>query len=201
MRFLDHIQQFDDVWVARRVDIAQHWAKTHPPVRKPRPSEMEQDTFVGTFGGIYEHSPWVAERAFDLELGPAHDRPAGLANALARAFRRATPDERLAVLRAHPDLAGKLAQAQRLTEDSTSEQASAGLDALTDAERGQFEALLFLLLAKTRSGDPSAPDDLAELMELKPDFRLSWFFGDGAADDPAMAELYEVAQAAGLPLD
>ena len=67
--------------------------------------------------------------------------------------------------------------------------------------RGQFEALLFLLLAKTRSGDPSAPDDLAELMELKPDFRLSWFFGDGAADDPAMAELYEVAQAAGLALD
>lgn len=47
----------------------------------------------------------------------------------------------MAVLTAHPDLAGKLAQAQRLTEESTSEQASAGLDALTDGERAEFERL------------------------------------------------------------
>lgn len=141
MRFLDHIQQFDDVWVPRRIDIARHWAETHPPVHRPRPSQMDRETFVGTFGGIYEHSPWVAERAFDMELGAAHDRPAGLANALARAFRRASPEERLQVLRAHPDLAGKLAQARRLTAESSEEQASAGLDALTDEERSTFEAL------------------------------------------------------------
>ena len=47
----------------------------------------------------------------------------------------------MAVLTAHPDLAGKLAQAKRLTAESTSEQASAGLDALTDAERAEFETL------------------------------------------------------------
>ncbi|MEQ5872386.1 allantoinase PuuE [Sagittula sp. NFXS13] len=140
-RFLDHIQQFDDVWVPRREDIADHWAKVHPPTRAPRPSLMDRDTFVATFGGIYEHSQWVAERAFDLELGPAHDRPAGLANALARAFRSAMAEERMAVLRAHPDLAGKLSQAKRLTDESTSEQAAAGLDALTDSERAQFTTL------------------------------------------------------------
>ncbi|PRY92124.1 allantoinase PuuE [Donghicola tyrosinivorans] len=140
-RFLDYIAGFDDVWTPRRIDIAQHWAKTHPHTRKPRPSQMDRDTFVGTFGGIFEHSPWIADRAFDLELGPAHDRAAGVHNALARAFRSANHDERLGVLRAHPDLAGKLAAAKRLTADSTAEQSSAGLDALTDEERTQFTAL------------------------------------------------------------
>jgi chitin deacetylase len=102
---------------------------------------MDRATFVARYGGIFEHSPWIAERAFDLELGPAHDSAVGLHNALARVFRSASRDERLAVLRAHPDLAGKLAQAKRLTQESTSEQASAGLDALTDDERHAFERL------------------------------------------------------------
>ncbi len=102
---------------------------------------MDRDTFVARFGGIFEHSPWIAERAFDLELGPAHDSAVGLHNALARMFRSATEAERLGVLTAHPDLAGKLAAAKRLTAESTAEQASAGLDALTDAERAEFTAL------------------------------------------------------------
>ena len=59
------------------------------------------------FGGIYEHSPWVAERCWQGELGAAHDSAAGLAAAMAQLFRAASDDERLAVLRAHPDLAGK----------------------------------------------------------------------------------------------
>ena len=104
-------------------------------------SALPREAFVARLGDIFEHSPWVAERAFDLELGPAHDTAAGLANALARAFRAASPGERLTVLKAHPDLAGKLAQAKRLTDASTAEQASAGLDALTDAEKARFETL------------------------------------------------------------
>ena len=48
---------------------------------------------------------------------------------------------RLGVLTAHPDLAGKLAAAKRLTAESTAEQASAGLDALTDDERAHFTVL------------------------------------------------------------
>ncbi|MDO5641304.1 MAG: allantoinase PuuE [Paracoccus sp. (in: a-proteobacteria)] len=140
-RFLDHIAGFDGVWTPRRIDIARHWAATHPPQSPERPSEMDRDTFITRFGGIFEHSPWIAERAHMLELGPAHDCAQGLHNALCRAFRSATPDERLGVLHAHPDLAGKLAQAKRLTADSTAEQASAGLDALTDAERAEFTRL------------------------------------------------------------
>jgi OHCU decarboxylase len=102
---------------------------------------MTKADFVTTYGGIFEHSPWIAERAFGLELGPAHDCAAGVHNALARVFRSASPQERLGVLNAHPDLAGKLAAARRLTPESSAEQASAGLDALTDDERATFAAL------------------------------------------------------------
>ena len=69
-------------------------------------------------------------------------------SALCRAFRRASKDQRLAVLNAHPDLAGKLAAAGKLTADSTAEQASAGLDLLTDAERAQFTELNAAYVAK-----------------------------------------------------
>ncbi len=147
-RFLDYAQGHDGVWFPRRIDIARHWAATHPHQRRDRPSAMHKATFMRTFGGIFEHSSWVAERAFDLELGPAHDRAAGLHNALCRIFRTATKAERLGVLSAHPDLAGKLAQAKRLTAESTNEQASAGLDALTDVERTKLTDMNTTYVAK-----------------------------------------------------
>ncbi|WP_415234423.1 allantoinase PuuE [Pseudorhodobacter sp.] len=137
-RFMDYAKSHADVWFARRIDIAHHWQKTHPPVHFTRPSQMDKDTFVKAYGSIFEHSPWIAERAWALELGPAHDSATGLHHALTRMFRSASPDERLGVLTAHPDLAGKLAAAGRLTAESTSEQAGAGLDNLTDAERDMF---------------------------------------------------------------
>ncbi len=141
-RFLDYIQGFEGVWCPRRIDIAEHWTRTHPAVwPEIYPSQLSKDVFMQHFGGVYEHSPWVADRAFGLELGPAHDSAIGLAHAMARVFRTATYEERLGVLRAHPDLAGKLAAAKRLTQDSTQEQASAGLDALTDEERAVFTTL------------------------------------------------------------
>ena len=140
-RFLEYAQAHEGVWFARRGDIAAHWAATHPPQHRERPSTMHRARFVECFGGVFEHSPWIAERAFARELGPAHDSAAGLHNALARVFRSATQEERLGVLTAHPDLAGKLAAAARLTAESSREQASAGLDALTDAERETFEGL------------------------------------------------------------
>ena len=147
-RFLDYAQGHDGVWFARRLDIARHWAATHPPQRRERPSAMDRARFVQRFGGVFEHSPWVADRAFDLELGPAHDSATGLHNALCRVFRSASAEERLGVLAAHPDLAGKLAQAKRLTADSSREQASAGLDALTDAERAEFQQMNTAHVAK-----------------------------------------------------
>ncbi len=140
-RFLDYAQAQQGVWFATRLQIAQHWAATHPPMSNPRPSVMERDEFIATYAGIFEHSAWIAERAFDLELGPAHDTAGGLHNALARMFRSASEAEKLGVLTAHPDLAGKLAQAKRLTAESSAEQAGAGLDALTDDEKETFTML------------------------------------------------------------
>lgn len=139
--FLEFAQGHDDVWFATREQIADHWAHTHPHTRSARPSQMDRATFLASYGGIFEHSPWIAEGAYDLELGPAHDTGVGLQNALARVFRSASEEARLGVLTAHPDLAGKLAQAKRLTAESTAEQAAAGLDALTDADRERFMAL------------------------------------------------------------
>jgi OHCU decarboxylase len=140
-RFMEYAVGHEGVWFPRRIDIARHWAAQHPPKPRPRPSAMTKDDFVAAYGGIFEHSPWIAERAWALELGPAHDCAAGVHNALARIFRAASEEERLGVLNAHPDLAGKLAAAKRLTAESTAEQASAGLDALTDAERAAFTRL------------------------------------------------------------
>ena len=140
-RFLEYAKGHAGVWFPRRIDIARHWAAAYPPRRFDRPSRMDRETFVARFGGVFEHSPWIAERAWALELGPAHDTATGLHSALTRMFRSATRDERLGVLTAHPDLAGKLAVARRLTAESTHEQATAGLDALTDAERATFGEL------------------------------------------------------------
>lgn len=148
MRFLDYAQAHEGVWFPRRMDIAAHWAANHPHQRRERPSQMDAARFVAQYGSIFEHSPWIAERAQGLELGPAHDSAVGLHNALCRMFRSASHAERMGVLTAHPDLAGKLAAAKRLTAESTFEQASAALDSLTDAERTTFEALNTEYVAK-----------------------------------------------------
>nr|WP_073140915.1 allantoinase PuuE [Litoreibacter ascidiaceicola] len=140
-RFLAYVNGHEGVWFATREQIAQHWMAEHPPTPATRPAMMDKATFINTYGSIFEHSPWVAERAWELELGPAHDSAEGLWNAMARVFRAASPTERLEVLDAHPDLAGKLAAAKRLTAESTTEQASAGLDSLTDEERRAFTDL------------------------------------------------------------
>ncbi|WP_299838071.1 allantoinase PuuE [uncultured Paracoccus sp.] len=137
-QFLDHARSHEGVWFASRLDIARHWAREHPYQPRPRPSQLERDAFVQAFGGIYEHSPFIAERVWEGELGAVHDSAEGLAARMAQVFRSASDEERLGVLIAHPDLAGKLAAAKRLTAESTSEQASAGLDALTDDEKAEF---------------------------------------------------------------
>ena len=105
------------------------------------PSRMSRADFVARFGGVFEHSPWIAEQAFDAGLGPASDTADGLHVAMTAKMRAAGDTQKLALIRAHPDLAGKLAQAGRLTPESTGEQASAGLNMLTDAERGDFTRL------------------------------------------------------------
>jgi 2-oxo-4-hydroxy-4-carboxy-5-ureidoimidazoline decarboxylase len=90
--------------------------------------------FVRRFGHVAEGSPWVAEAAW--ERGPFPDR-AAMAEAFAAVVRGAAPERQLALIRAHPDLAGRAAQAGELTAESAGEQASAGLDRLipVDLER------------------------------------------------------------------
>ena len=140
-RFLDYVQSHDKVWVARRLDIARHWIRRHPPAGRWAPSRIGKTLFVERFGGVYEHSPWVAEAAFDAGLNASADSSQGLSLAMSRAMNAADDGAKLKLISAHPDLAGKLALAKRLTADSTGEQASAGLDRLTDGERAKFTDL------------------------------------------------------------
>jgi OHCU decarboxylase len=106
-----------------------------------RPSLMCRPMFVKAFGGVFEHSPWIADRAYRLLHGGTIDDAVSLHRALTGVFRNAGDDRRLAVLCAHPDLAGRLASAGRLTPESTAEQAGAGLDLLTDDEHALFTDL------------------------------------------------------------
>lgn len=102
---------------------------------------IDRTDFLARFGGVFEHSPFIAERALEAGAVALPLTAAGVHRALSDAFRAATRDERLGVLKAHPDLAGRLAIAGELTEDSRREQAGAGLDRLTPAEHARFTAL------------------------------------------------------------
>ncbi|MGQ9365054.1 2-oxo-4-hydroxy-4-carboxy-5-ureidoimidazoline decarboxylase [Azospirillum sp. ST 5-10] len=106
-----------------------------------KPSSMDRERFLAAFGGVFEHSPWIAQAVWDGGLGPQHDRADGLHAAMCTVFRAAGRDRQLAVLRAHPDLAGRLAVAGALTAESTAEQASAGLDRCSPEEFARFTAL------------------------------------------------------------
>ena len=94
--------------------------------------------FVARFGDVAEGSPWVATAAF--ESRPFVDREA-LVEAFVGAVRAGSRERRLALLRAHPDLAGRAAVAGDITEESRREQSEAGLDRLTADEFGRFHAL------------------------------------------------------------
>src|SRR5664279_4003932 len=92
---------------------------------------IDRAGFVAALGSVYEHSPWVAERAFG-------DRPfasvGALHTAMLAAVERAIDDERMRLRGAHPELAGKAAIRGHLTPDSTREQTGAGLDQCTPEE-------------------------------------------------------------------
>jgi len=101
-------------------------------------NQADRATFVAALGHLFEHSPWVAERTWPQR--PFADAPA-LHAALCAELGRAVPGEQLALIRAHPDLAGRLAQLGQLTAASTREQASAGLHELSADELRRFQQL------------------------------------------------------------
>ena len=101
---------------------------------------MSSDDFVKRYGGIYEHSPWVAERVQVL-LDESEADSELLANLMADCVDNASVETQLQLICAHPDLAGKAQVAGSLTEDSSDEQSRAGLDQCSAAEFEQFQSL------------------------------------------------------------
>ncbi|HVU25994.1 MAG TPA: 2-oxo-4-hydroxy-4-carboxy-5-ureidoimidazoline decarboxylase [Opitutus sp.] len=99
---------------------------------------LDRAGFTTVLGHLFEHSPWVAEETWARR--PFRDA-AHLHAELCATMRAATTERQLALIRAHPDLAGRLARQRQLTAESTREQASAGLDRLSDAEMAEFKAL------------------------------------------------------------
>ena len=92
---------------------------------------LDAAAFARRFGGLFENSPWVAERAFAARPFGTIER---LHAAMVAVVREASRDEQIALLRAHPDLAGREAQAGAMTASSVAEQSSAGLDRLSRGE-------------------------------------------------------------------
>ncbi|MDI3272218.1 2-oxo-4-hydroxy-4-carboxy-5-ureidoimidazoline decarboxylase [Pseudomonas sp. MDT1-16] len=105
-----------------------------------KPSTLSRDAFVAAFADIYEHSPWVAEKAFDLgqasidEIETLHQRMSDI-------LLSADHESQLALINAHPDLAGKAAVQGQLTAASTQEQSGAGIHQCTAEEFSRFTEL------------------------------------------------------------
>ena len=101
-------------------------------------NKMDMRAFLACLGEVFEHSPWVAEAAMAARPFETLD---ALFEAMVDAMRAAPRDRQLALLRAHPELAGKLAVAGELTRSSREEQAAAGLDRCSAEELERFAAL------------------------------------------------------------
>src|SRR4051794_5540574 len=99
---------------------------------------LSHDAFVARFGGVFEDSPWIAEAAWARGPFPS---VAALHAAMVAVVEQAGSEARLALICAHPELAGKAAIAGTLTAESTREQAAAGLDRLTPQQHADLLAL------------------------------------------------------------
>ena len=152
---------------------------------------MDTHDFIARFSGVYEHSPWVAEKVAPLvNEGDATDTLAAL---MADCVDNASTEQQLALIRAHPDLAGKAQLAGELTEESTNEQASAGLDQCSAEEYEEFQALNAAYLEKfgfpfvmaVRGSDRAAILD-AFAARLDNDYELEF--------ETALIEIHKIAR-------
>ena len=105
------------------------------------PSLLKASDFIEVYGGVYEHSPWVAEAVLAAGVTAADDDTANLAARMMAIVETSGQDRQLELLRLHPELVGKLKVGEELTASSRSEQASARLDECTPAEFERFQAL------------------------------------------------------------
>lgn len=147
-------------------------------------NHLDATSFAVLFGDVAEHSPWVAESA--AHARPFADREAMIA-AFADAVLRAPRADQLALIRAHPDLAGRAAIAGNLTADSQREQAGAGLDSLTPEEFARFTEMNQAY--RKRHGIPfiyalrgASKDDIfaafADRLDNRPDAEFSRAIGE-----------------------
>ena len=113
--------------------------------KTPYPSQVELAEFIRLFGSIYEHSPWVAEAIYP-KVTPGMD-PLSMASLMETIVETASDQQKLDLLRAHPDLAGRLSLAE-LTESSRAEQTGAGLDQCSPDELKEFQQLNSLYIEK-----------------------------------------------------
>jgi OHCU decarboxylase len=155
---------------------------------------MDEDAFVAALGDLFEHSPWVARAA---SVRRPFASVTALHGALEAAMRAAEADDQVALIRAHPELAGREARAGELTAASTSEQARAGLDRLTAAEVAELDALNRAY--RERFGFPL----LVCVREHTKDSILAWGAErlDHTRDDEVATALGEIAKIARLRLD
>jgi 2-oxo-4-hydroxy-4-carboxy-5-ureidoimidazoline decarboxylase len=105
------------------------------------PSTLDRAAFIAAFADTYEHSPWVAERTFDQGVEAGFDEVEVLQARMAAVLFAASHAEQLALINAHPDLAGKAAVRGELTAASTSEQSGAGIHECTAEEFARFTEL------------------------------------------------------------
>jgi OHCU decarboxylase len=149
-------------------------------------NSQDREAFVASIGWVFEHSPWIAERAWERRPFDGLD---ALHAAMAEAVARASSAEQLALIRAHPDLGARA----RMTQASTGEQAGAGLDRLTPEEFEQLQRLNSAYREKF-----SFPFILAVKGATKHDILAaleSRLGGDPEAERAtALAQIYRIAQ-------
>lgn len=114
-------------------------------------NQMQRAEFTQTFAGIFEHSPWIAEKTFENKGVPFEDIN-DLFVRLCETVSASGDEQKLALIRAHPDLVGKLARQGKLTKESTAEQTAAGLMSLSEDETKRFET--YNTAYKTKFGFP-----------------------------------------------
>lgn len=140
--FVDYIKGHANVWYAQRIDIARFWKKEFPPHQiHLLPSEMTKNQFVRQFSNIFENSDWIASETFDRNLSMQMNSAAALHQFMCMNFRLGSRKKKMDTLLAHPDLAGKLADLNKLTLESNLEQKSAGLHKLSRKQKETLSEL------------------------------------------------------------
>ena len=109
---------------------------------KISPYEMSKKEFVKIFGNIFEHSSWIAEKTYLRGVNPSMGNADAMHGFMCLEFRLSSDNEKLKILKSHPDLAlGKVNSFNKLTDSSKTEQKNAGLTSLTEKEQNNFDEL------------------------------------------------------------